>query len=106
MRQRCNLQGWSGGMLPQKFWKNLKLESPVFEWPNFITAATDFLFDLISVKIFLFLATEYHLGLLNAKLAKYRSQLLEPSKSAGQKGTDNIINFCSFHILCQFSQKA
>ena len=33
----------------------------------------------------LFSATEYHLGLLKAKLAKYRSQLLEPSKKA-EKG--------------------
>ncbi|MEE6497802.1 hypothetical protein FKM82_002863 [Ascaphus truei] len=31
-------------------------------------------------------ATEYHLGLLKAKLAKYRSQLLEPPKSAAGKG--------------------
>ncbi|EDW38551.1 GL11955 [Drosophila persimilis] len=30
-------------------------------------------------------ATEYHLGLLKAKLAKYRSQLLEPTKK-GEKG--------------------
>lgn len=30
-------------------------------------------------------ATEYHLGLLKAKLAKYRSQLLEPAKK-GEKG--------------------
>ncbi|XP_020670277.3 developmentally-regulated GTP-binding protein 2 isoform X1 [Pogona vitticeps] len=31
-------------------------------------------------------ATEYHLGLLKAKLAKYRAQLLEPSKAAAGKG--------------------
>jgi ribosome-interacting GTPase 1 len=32
-------------------------------------------------------ATEYHLGVLKAKLAKYRSQLIhESTKSTGQKG--------------------
>ncbi|XP_019613924.1 PREDICTED: developmentally-regulated GTP-binding protein 2-like isoform X1 [Branchiostoma belcheri] len=31
-------------------------------------------------------ATEYHLGLLKAKLAKYRQQLLEPTTKAGAKG--------------------
>ncbi|CAD5232062.1 unnamed protein product [Bursaphelenchus xylophilus] len=31
-------------------------------------------------------ATEYHLGLLKAKLAKYRQQLLEPTGKSGAKG--------------------
>ncbi|KAJ7596722.1 developmentally regulated GTP-binding protein [Mycena floridula] len=31
-------------------------------------------------------ATEYHLGLLKAKLAKYRAQLLEPASKSGQAG--------------------
>jgi hypothetical protein len=32
-------------------------------------------------------ATEYHLGLLKAKLAKYRAQLLEPVGKSGGGGT-------------------
>ncbi|KAG9080701.1 Developmentally-regulated GTP-binding protein 2, partial [Ceratobasidium sp. 370] len=31
-------------------------------------------------------ATEYHLGLLKAKLAKYRAQLLEPTSKSGKPG--------------------
>ena len=31
-------------------------------------------------------ATEYHLGTLKAKVAKYRGQLLEPSGKKGDKG--------------------
>ena len=31
-------------------------------------------------------ATEYHLGTLKAKLAKYRAQLLEPTGKKGEKG--------------------
>ena len=38
-------------------------------------------------------ATEYHLGLLKAKLAKYRLMLLEPDKAGGAgKG---VISFIS-----------
>ncbi|KAL1738246.1 hypothetical protein HDZ31DRAFT_70214, partial [Schizophyllum fasciatum] len=32
-------------------------------------------------------ATEYHLGLLKAKLARYRAQLLEPAAKSGGGGT-------------------
>lgn len=31
-------------------------------------------------------ATEYHLGLLKAKLAKYRTQLIEGNKTKSEKG--------------------
>lgn len=41
--------------------------------------------SILVLQSYFFTATEYHLGLLKAKLAKYRSQLLEPSKK-GEKG--------------------
>ena len=31
-------------------------------------------------------ATEYHLGLLKAKLARYRAQMMEPQGKKGEKG--------------------
>jgi len=36
-------------------------------------------------------ATEYHLGLLKAKLAKCRAQLLEPGGKAGAKVSGNLL---------------
>lgn len=35
-------------------------------------------------------ATEYHLGLLKAKLAKYRQQLLEPTTKSGTNKGDGF----------------
>lgn len=45
----------------------------------------DFTVNLSVHNLLFSTATEYHLGLLKAKLAKYRSQLLEPSKKS-EKG--------------------
>lgn len=41
--------------------------------------------NLKDLFLFSVAATEYHLGVLKAKLAKYRAQLLEPSKKS-EKG--------------------
>jgi len=45
-------------------------------------------------------ATEYHLGLLKAKLAKYRAQLLEPSGKTGAKVSGRTVYHCAFAELC------
>lgn len=58
-------------------------------WPTFnsIYGASSLLFVYITSAPLpaVCAATEYHLGLLKAKLAKYRAQLLEPPKSASSK---------------------
>ena len=46
----------------------------------------DLLFALTLIIVNFFLATEYHLGVLKAKLAKYRAQLLEPQGKSKEKG--------------------
>jgi ribosome-interacting GTPase 1 len=39
-------------------------------------------------------ATEYHLGLLKAKLARYRAQLLEPTSKSGPAGVGFDVQVC------------
>ncbi|ELU44466.1 ferrous iron transport domain-containing protein [Rhizoctonia solani AG-1 IA] len=41
-------------------------------------------------------ATEYHLGLLKAKLARYRAQLLEPTSKGGKPGEDARVALIGF----------
>lgn len=55
------------------------------------------LYNLLLIFFFFSIATEYHLGVLKAKLAKYRSQLLEP---AGKK---EKVFFYWFKILKFFN---
>ena len=42
-------------------------------------------------------ATEYHLGLLKGKLARYRAELLEGSRSSGGKGEGKVFYSCLIH---------
>ena len=47
-------------------------------------------------------ATEYHLGLLKAKLARYRQQLLEPTGKAGAKVGDINSRQVNPNCLCWY----
>jgi len=44
-------------------------------------------------------ATEYHLGLLKAKLAKYRAQLLEPTGKSGAKVSSRELYHFVFTVV-------
>ncbi|CAB4054663.1 unnamed protein product [Lepeophtheirus salmonis] len=48
-------------------------------------------------------ATEYHLGTLKAKLAKYRAQLLEPTGKKGEKGEGTITKTESAQASYEFT---